>query len=184
MRTFVIWSVHFRTCRSGPYPRSVIVDSGTSCGAASFRSSFLGQFSTMAYTTVLAVLLLPLFVYLSMESFVYVFECSCWRTLIRQVWLFWVLTAVWYIVFNIHSVPGFGCMPVFMWLVASYADTFCDFLFILVSLHRIRHESFWMLNIHASHLTTCYKWLSAWPVKEILWQTLNWDGRKLFLWNN
>lgn len=78
MRTFVIWSVHFRTCRSGPYPRSVTVDSGTSCGAASFRSSFLGQFSTMAYTTVLAVLLLPLFVYLSMESFVYVFECGCW----------------------------------------------------------------------------------------------------------
>jgi len=32
----------------------------------------------MAYTTVLAVLLLPLFVYLSMESFVYVFECGCW----------------------------------------------------------------------------------------------------------
>ena len=52
-------------------------------------------------------------------------------------------------------------MPVFMWLVASYADTFCDFLFILGLLHRIRHEALWMLNIHASHLTTCYKWLSG-----------------------
>lgn len=182
MRTFAIWSVHFCTCRSGLYPRSVTVDSGTSCGAASFRRSYFGQFSTMAYTTLLAILLLPLFVYLSMESFVNVLNVVVEVvTLKRQVWLFWVLTAVWYIVFNVHSVPGFGCMPVFMWLVASYADTFYDFLCILVLLHRIRHESLWMLNIHASHLTTYYKWLSVWPVKEILWQTLNWGGRKLFV---
>lgn len=78
MRTFVIWSVHFCTCRSGLYPRSVTVDSGTSCGAASFRRSYFGQFSTMAYTTLLAISLLPLFVYLLMESFVYMFECGCW----------------------------------------------------------------------------------------------------------
>lgn len=78
MRTFVIWSVHFCTCRSGLYPRSVTLDSGTSCGAASFRCSFFGQFTTMAYTTLLPILLLPLSVYLLMESFVYVFECGCW----------------------------------------------------------------------------------------------------------
>ena len=33
----------------------------------------------MAYTTVLATSLLPLFVYLSTESFVDVFECGCLR---------------------------------------------------------------------------------------------------------
>ena len=36
-------------------------------------------------------------------------------------------------------------MPIFMWLVASYAHTFYDFLFILVLQHRIRNESLWML---------------------------------------
>jgi hypothetical protein len=107
----------------------------------------------------------------------------CWNVVFQVVTVVrhysysecWPMFGVYYL---IHSVPGFGCMPVFMWLVMLIR---CITYLILVALHRIKYGSLWMLNIYASHQTTYYKWLSVWPVKEILWQTLNCSRRKLFL---
>jgi hypothetical protein len=55
------------------------MDSFTNCGAASFKLPDCGQLSTMAYTVV-SVALLPLFVYLSTESFV-----MCWNMVVEMM---------------------------------------------------------------------------------------------------